>query len=522
MRTIFILTLILFPIVLFSQSGKRLALVIGNAKYQYGNSLKNPGNDAELMARTLKSLKFEVIKKINATRKEMNEAIVDFSKRAKDCDVTLFYYAGHGIQVDGVNYIIPVDSKIDDPISVQFEALNMHNIVAQFEYYDKKSNIVILDACRENPFLSWVRGNLNSYAAMPAPVGTIIAFSTGNGAVAYDNIAGGNGLYTGVLANQLLIPQRIEDVFINTRNEVFKLSEGKQQPQEWSQLSGVFYLTEKEVILNDTNSVKYEDGKLIVYPVIDGKLYFNTKLIGNIAKGKNYTIDHPAKGMNKIEIKGASYWIDSVYIDELALNNLSNEKKLHDIQKFSNSNKGEFYDNRDKNKYSWVKIGKQIWMAENLKTYIDDINSFANNYKKSNIETMGMLYTWEGALKACPAGWHLPSEEDYTELFEFLGNNEELGSKLKSSLSKDATLFYWGNRGKIPTTNSSGFNALAIGVSKDTDVFLIQNCSAHFWTSSSYGQKNAVCMQMWSHNNNVGFDVLPNSCALSVRCLKDK
>jgi uncharacterized protein (TIGR02145 family) len=469
MKTILLVILMLIPFVSKSQSGKRLALVIGNSKYLYGNSLKNPGNDAELMERTLKSLKFEVIKKINATRKEMNEAIVDFSKRAKNADVTLFYYAGHGIQVDGVNYIIPVDSKIDDPISVQFEALNMHNIVAQFEYYDKKSNIVILDACRENPFLSWVRGNMSSYAAMPAPIGTIIAFSTGNGAVAYDNISGGNGLYTGVLANQLLLPQRLEDVFMNTRNEVFKLSEGKQQPQEWSQLSGVFYLTEKKIVLPDTN-----------------------------------------------------YCIDSVYVDDISLNNLSDEKNIQIIQNFANSAKGEFFDNQDKMKYKWVKIGKQIWMAENVKKYINDENSFANNYKNSNIESMGMLYTWQGAQKACPFGWHLPSEDEYVELFEFLGNNKELGSKLKSSLSKESSEFYWGNEGKIPTTNSSGFNVLAIGVSKNTDIFLPHNCSAHFWTSSAYGEKNAVCMQMWSHNNNVGFDVLPNTCALSVRCLKNK
>jgi hypothetical protein len=224
---------------------RRLALVIGNADYQHSGKLKNTVNDANLMARTLDELGFDVIKKTNATKSEMEQTILDFSRELGKYNVALFFYAGHGIQLDGTNYLIPVDARLDDKLAASFEAVDVGKLVSQFERHPNNVNIVILDACRNNPFKSWSRGGENGFKAIPAPSGTIIAFATGEGATASDG-ASENGLYTSHLVKQMKIPQRIEDVFIQTRVDVRTNSKNQQSPQEWSQLTGKFFFSSPE------------------------------------------------------------------------------------------------------------------------------------------------------------------------------------------------------------------------------------------------------------------------------------
>jgi hypothetical protein len=224
---------------------RRLALVIGNADYQHSGKLKNTVNDANLMARTLDELGFDVIKKTNATKSEMEQTILDFSRELGKYNVALFFYAGHGIQLDGTNYLIPVDARLDDKLAASFEAVDVGKLVSQFERHPNNVNIVILDACRNNPFKSWSRGGENGFKAIPAPSGTIIAFATGEGATASDG-ASENGLYTSHLVKQMKIPQRIEDVFIQTRVDVRTGSKNQQSPQEWSQLTGKFFFSTPE------------------------------------------------------------------------------------------------------------------------------------------------------------------------------------------------------------------------------------------------------------------------------------
>ncbi|HEU5145237.1 MAG TPA: caspase family protein [Chryseosolibacter sp.] len=241
--TLALLLIVIFTIEGFNQTKeRRLALVIGNADYQYSGKLKNTVNDANLMAQTLKDLGFDVIKKTNGTKTEMDQAILDFSRQLGQYNVALFFYAGHGIQLEGTNYLIPVDARLDDRLAAQFEAVDVGKLVSQFERYPNNVNIVILDACRNNPFKTWTRGGEAGFKAIPAPSGTIIAFATGEGATASDG-TGQNGLYTSELVEQMRVPQRIEDVFIETRVQVRARSENKQSPQEWSQLTGKFYFT---------------------------------------------------------------------------------------------------------------------------------------------------------------------------------------------------------------------------------------------------------------------------------------
>jgi uncharacterized caspase-like protein len=192
------------------------------------------------MEATLKDLGFDVIKRLNAGLKEMNEAIRQFSQNLPEYNVALFYYAGHGVQVDGINYLLPTDAMLKDKDACKFEAVRVDFIVAEFEKYQDNTNIVILDACRNNPFVSWDRGGDNGFKAMNFTSGTIISFATSEGASAEDG-GGGNGLFTEELVKQMEVPQPIESALKKTRVEVKNRSNGKQIPQEWSKLNGDFY-----------------------------------------------------------------------------------------------------------------------------------------------------------------------------------------------------------------------------------------------------------------------------------------
>lgn len=251
-KRLFIVIFFLLVAFLTNAQERRIALVIGNSDYEKSGVLKNPANDANLMAETLEGLDFTVIKKLNASKFDMENVIYDFSRKLSEYTIALFYYAGHGIQVDGTNYLLPIDAKLNDKVSAEFEAIDVSKIVSQFERHPDNTNIVILDACRNNPFKSFSRGGESGFKAIPAPSGTIIAFATSEGATASDG-TGGNGLYTSALAEEMKVPQRIEDVFINTRNKVRERSNNQQSPQEWSQLTGRFYFSQDGTIENNNN-----------------------------------------------------------------------------------------------------------------------------------------------------------------------------------------------------------------------------------------------------------------------------
>ncbi len=219
---------------------RKLAIVFGNSQYKKGTPLKNPVNDANLMEGTLKELGFEVIKHLNATREEMMSALREFNAKLPNFNVALFYYAGHGNQVEGKNYLIPTDANLDKPEDCKFEAIDVGFIVDEFEKYQDNTNIVILDACRNNPYSAWSRGGQAGFRAMTFSSGTIIAFATSEGSTAADG-TGANGLYTEELVKQMVIPQSVLNVFMNTRVVVKKLSNNQQVPTEWNKLNGDFF-----------------------------------------------------------------------------------------------------------------------------------------------------------------------------------------------------------------------------------------------------------------------------------------
>ncbi len=222
------------------ESSRRVALIIGNASYQNGRALRNPINDANSMANALQELGFQVTTHQNTDLKGLRSAVRDFGKQVNQGDVALFYYSGHGIQVQGRNHLIPVDAELVEPEDARWETIAVDDVLAEMEENQNNLNIVILDACRDNPFKSWQRGDGNrGFAIVPASSGTLVAFATSAGAVAADG-KGENGVYTSELLKHLNKGERIEDVFMKTRLGVEQRTKGQQSPQEWSKLRGIF------------------------------------------------------------------------------------------------------------------------------------------------------------------------------------------------------------------------------------------------------------------------------------------
>ena len=218
----------------------RVALVIGNGAYAEG-PLKNPPNDARAMAVALRACGFEVDERIDIDKREMTQAIRDFGRKIQRGGVGLFYFAGHGMQVKGSNFLIPVDADIQAEDDVEFEALDAAKVLVKMEGADNRVNIVILDACRNNPFARSFRSSSRGLVQMQAATGSLIAYATAPGKIAADG-EGENGLYTEKLLRFINTPDlNIEQVFKNARQAVVGESDGQQTPWEASSLIGAFY-----------------------------------------------------------------------------------------------------------------------------------------------------------------------------------------------------------------------------------------------------------------------------------------
>lgn len=224
-----------------ARAQSRLALVIGNSSYDTA-PLPNPVKDAALMTKTLKQAGFKVTTIINANQKTMKRALIAFGRNLRKSDaVGLFYYAGHGVQVKGENYLIPVGIDIQDETEVEIEAINVNAFLATMERSSSAINIVILDACRNNPFTRSFRSLARGLAEVSAPRGSYIAYATAPGQVAYDGDFE-NSPYTFALAKAIATPNlTIEQVFKQARSEVLKLTKDRQTPWENSSIIGDFY-----------------------------------------------------------------------------------------------------------------------------------------------------------------------------------------------------------------------------------------------------------------------------------------
>ena len=232
-------------------SKKRTALVVGNSHYEATiGPLRNPIHDAKAMAKTLKSLGFEVLERHDLNRDQLLKAVDLFRKTLPGAEVGLFYYAGHGISIQGSNYLIPLKSGFTtegaDAQTLRMQAetrlFNAEQAVADMSASGATCNLIILDACRTNALAQIVRTrsltSRGGLSEMTPPAGSLIAFSTDAGQTALDG-TGVNGLYTGELIQRIQTPGlTVEQVFKRTRASVMALSEGKQLPAEYSRLVG--------------------------------------------------------------------------------------------------------------------------------------------------------------------------------------------------------------------------------------------------------------------------------------------
>ncbi|MCX6253843.1 MAG: caspase family protein, partial [Bacteroidia bacterium] len=229
---------------------RRLALVIGNADYLNSNPLQNPVNDAKAIAAALRDVGFTVLPYYNSDLKTMKKAMDEFGEKLKDYTVGLFYYAGHGMQVNGKNYLIPVDASLKVEQDVDYDCVDAGRLLGKMEAAGTGTNIVILDACRDNPFArSWSGRSAGQegtgLAFMNAPSGSIVAYATSPGKTASDG-TGKNGLYTEAFLQYIKVPSlSIEDFFKNVRATVEKKSNKTQTPWESTSLKGNFYFTIK-------------------------------------------------------------------------------------------------------------------------------------------------------------------------------------------------------------------------------------------------------------------------------------
>jgi TPR repeat protein len=225
----------------------RVALVIGNGAYATG-ALANPRNDADGMARTLRGVGFDVIRETNADMQTMRSAFTEFGRRLKRPDsVGVFYYAGHAVQVAGQNYLIPIGADITSEAEIPLQAVNLAEMLGAMKGASARVRIAILDACRNNPFASVSRSPGRGLAQVSAPVGTLIAYATAPGEVAFDG-QGGNSPFTAALMRNIPIPGlAVEDVFKRTREDVLEATQNAQTPWEHSSLVGQFIFKPKAV-----------------------------------------------------------------------------------------------------------------------------------------------------------------------------------------------------------------------------------------------------------------------------------
>jgi hypothetical protein len=221
------------------EKAKRLALVIGNASYRDA-PLPNPLNDAADMEKVLAASGFTVIKRQNASLREMHLALREFGDRLDRSGVGVFYFAGHGMQVRGRNYLIPVDADIAREDEVAFTALDLGAVMEKLDSAKNPLNLVILDACRNNPFGNRIRPSAKGLAQVEAPPGTLIAFATAPGSTAADG-SGRNGLYTQHLVKAIEKQGApVEEVFKTVRAAVRAESKNTQVPWESTSLETHF------------------------------------------------------------------------------------------------------------------------------------------------------------------------------------------------------------------------------------------------------------------------------------------
>jgi formylglycine-generating enzyme required for sulfatase activity len=292
----------------FSQ--KKIALVIGNASYADA-PLRNPVNDASDVASTLRRLGFSVTLKTNVNKRDMESAVRNFKSVLSKGDIALFYYSGHGMQVSGSNYLVPVGETILNETDIRYNAMEAQYVMDNMQDAGASVNIVILDACRDNPFKG-VRSQSKGFIAVMAPQGTFIAYSTAPGSVASDGTSR-NSPYTKNLISCITKPGvEIEDAFKEIRKNVMKETGNRQIPWESSSLIDNFSftgpVTKNEMPVSEPNITSEKKlvqlGTLELTILMDGDLFVDGAFLKKVNSNTTLSLSNLSEGIHQLKIIG--------------------------------------------------------------------------------------------------------------------------------------------------------------------------------------------------------------------------
>jgi Caspase domain/Putative peptidoglycan binding domain len=234
-----------------AKADKRVAFVVGNGAYKNVAPLPNPAIDAKSMAKLLRNVGFDVVEGANLTRDKMTERLLEFGKKAEGADVALFFYAGHGIAINGTNYLLPVDADLKSEMDVKLGSAINIDVTLDQTMADAKVKLVFLDACRDNPFAAKIKSNSatrsvsvqSGLAEMKSGEGTLIAFATGPGQTALDGQDGTNSPFTRALMANIASPGvEIQQAMTKVRAQVNEETNKNQLPWGHTNLIGSVYL----------------------------------------------------------------------------------------------------------------------------------------------------------------------------------------------------------------------------------------------------------------------------------------
>lgn len=461
----------------YSQEQK-YALIIGVKSYKYVQPLQNSLNDARDMSATLKGKGFQVIELYDPkTKREMQDAIRKYFSllQGKPNAAGLVFYSGHGMQVKGMNYLIPTMADPQLEADLDDQCVNMDYVMRAIEEAGNGLNIFVLDACRNNPFRSFSRSGEKGLSMVNTPKGSYIVYATKPGSVASDGV-GRNGLFTSKLLKYINEEGlNIEQVFKSVARDVAIESNDSQRPWIASDYTGDFFFTpgERETSLvaiespavNEPIAKKDEvktNGSLraVGFDYGYGTADAPVVVVGNQTwLGKNLNVDHFANGDPIPEAKTPKEWKEA------------GEKK------------------------------QPAWC------YYE--NSVANG------STYGKLYNWYAVNDPrglAPKGWHIPSDEEWSALVDFLGGDVSAGLAMKSTSG-------WATNGN--GNNNSQFAGLPGGSRNPAGFFFYLGKNGNWWSSTDLNETMSWLRSLYHANARGHRNFYDKKNGYSVRCIRD-
>lgn len=450
-----------------SSKQKKVALIIGAQSYTALPALRHSLADARDMSATLKAKGFQVESLYDPkTKREIKDAINRYfnSMRDQDGAVGIIFYAGHGMQYEGENYIIPTTATLQNPGDLEDYCVRMNTVMAVLKSASRSLNILLLDACRSLPTFTRDSGE-QGLSRMNAPQGAIIVFATQPGKTASDGV-GKNGLFTSNLLKVINEPNlNITDVFKKVKQEVYKQSGEKQLPSvEDNSIGGDFYFNQQQATATTTTPIKPQA------PVTTKTTPENTPKPTTVVSSSE----------NEAFIGKQTWAVKNLDTDHFADGSAIPEAKDIDV---------------------WAKAGKKQQPAWSY--YEND---------PSNGEKYGKLYNWYAVSdprKLCPAGWHVPSDKEWTEMITQLGND---ANQLKATTD-------WKENGN--GTNTSNFTGLPSGFRNASGYFFYSGANSYWWSSTEPNPISAWSRSVTYKNGVVSRSFSDKMLGYSVRCLKD-